>query len=49
MKRNTLQPKVLQEELDDAERKEVKRIIKAQLLRLFYTLYVKKNFWSGSV
>jgi len=37
---------LVQEELDRKTKAEIKDIIRAQLLKLFYTLYVKKSFWS---
>lgn len=36
---------LLREELTREDEKKIKQMIKAQLLSLFYTLYVKKSFW----
>lgn len=36
----------LNEELTRDDKREVKDMIKAQLLALFYKLYMKKSFWS---
>ena len=36
---------ILNEELDSKDIKEIKEMIKSQLIKLFYTLYVKKNFY----
>lgn len=33
------------EELTDKDKLEIKSMIKAQLLSLFYKLYIKKSFW----
>ena len=37
--------RVIEEELTSDDIKEVKELIANQLIKLFYTLYVKKNFW----
>ena len=37
---------LIREELDRKEKAEIKDIIRATLLNLFYKLYIKKSFWS---
>lgn len=36
----------IKEELTRDDKSEIKNMIKAQLLALFYKLYMKKSFWS---
>lgn len=36
---------VVTEELSREEKNQVKDMIRAQLLNLFYKLYIKKSFW----
>jgi len=36
---------LLKEELTKEDVKIIKELIANQLIKLFYTLYVKKNFW----
>ena len=38
--------KIIKEELTNNDIKTVKELIKTALYKLFYTLYVKKKFWS---
>ncbi len=38
--------KLLKEELSKADVEEIKALIRVQLVKLFYTLYVKKNTWT---
>ena len=37
--------KLIKEELNAKDIKEIKAMINTQLTKLFYTLYVKKMFW----
>ena len=37
--------KILKEELSKEDVQEIKALIRVQLVKLFYTLYVKKNIW----
>lgn len=37
---------VITEALSSSDKNEIKGMIKAQLLALFYKLYMKKSFWS---
>ena len=41
-----MKTQILNEELTREDTEAIKSMIKAQLLSLFYKLYVKKNFWS---
>lgn len=37
---------IVTEELSREDKAKIKDMIRASLLQLFYTLYIKKNFWS---
>lgn len=38
--------KLLLEELSKSDIEEIKALIRVSLIKLFYTLYVKKNTWT---
>lgn len=39
--------KVLNEDLSKEDVTEIKALIRIQLVKLFYTLYVKRTIWGG--
>jgi len=42
---NELDRLLLKEELDSSDIAKIKELIRAQIVKLFYVLYVKKSIW----